>query len=54
MRNAEYQGERRGANDFPLQFRIPHSALRIQLNALIPVISCPKMSVWMSCVPSYV
>src|SRR2546422_1799420 len=28
MRNAEYQGGRRSANDLPLQFRIPHSAFR--------------------------
>ena len=34
--------------------RIPHSALRTQLKAFNPVISCPSMSVWMSCVPSYV
>ena len=30
MRSAEYQGERRCAIDLPLQFRIPHSALRIR------------------------
>jgi len=28
MRNAEWQYERRSAIDPPLQFRIPHSALR--------------------------
>src|SRR6266699_327031 len=28
MRNAECQGERRSANELPLQLRIPHSALR--------------------------
>src|SRR3989441_5540797 len=28
MRNAEYRGERRSANDLSLQFRTPHSALR--------------------------
>src|SRR6266516_4363295 len=27
MRSAECQGRRRSANDLPLQFRIPHSAL---------------------------
>src|SRR5205807_7630157 len=29
MRSAECQGERRSANELPLQLRIPHSALRI-------------------------
>src|SRR5881628_4058046 len=29
MRNAEYRGERRSANDLSLQFRTPHSAFRI-------------------------
>jgi len=52
MRNAEYQEKLREANDLPLQLRIPHSAFRIQLNAFNPVISCPRISVWMSCVPS--
>jgi len=28
MRNAEYRGERRSANDLSLQFRTPHSAFR--------------------------
>ena len=54
MRNAECQWSLPIASDPSFQFRIPNSAFHIQLNALSPVISWPKMSVCTSCVPSYV
>ena len=54
------------SSDFPsaaILMRVSESATRLmqtaifswhlpQLNALSPVISCPRISVWMSCVPS--
>src|SRR5439155_1676794 len=39
MRNAERKGGRRKANDLALQFRIPHSALRIRF---IPPAPAPR------------